>query len=85
MVQICIVLLISTVRSEYHSSGDDIIYDIFKSLPGAFIHEFPFTKLHFHPVNRADTPEASFAAEALLDLAACNHKKILGKIKTHQE
>ena len=37
MVQICIVLLISTVRSDYHSSGDDITGNDFKNELGVQI------------------------------------------------
>ena len=66
------------IVTSIHHSGDDIVYDVLKGLPGAFIHEFPLMKLSFHPVVRPDTPEAAYAAEAILDLAACNHKRILG-------
>ena len=34
-------------------------------------------KMQYRPMSCPDTLEAAYAAEALLDLSTCNHKKIL--------
>ncbi len=61
-------------------SGDEVLFNLLKQIPGAYFQDFPFEKLSYRPMNRPDTTEASFAANALLDLSNCNHSKILGKI-----
>jgi len=66
-------IIITSVKD----SGDDVLFNVFKRIPGAYIHEFPFMKMQYRPMSRPDTPEAAYAAEALLDLSTCNHKKIL--------
>ena len=68
-------IIITSIKN----SGDEILFDIFKKIPGAYVHEFPFVKMQYRPMNRPDTSEAAFAAEALLDLTTCKHKKLLGK------
>lgn len=60
-------------------SGDELIFEALKSTPGAYVHEYPMSRMSFRPLGRPDTPDATFAAETLLELSNCNHSKIHGK------
>ena len=60
-------------------SGEEILANIFKEIPGLYYQPHPLGKLQFRAIARPDITEATEASEYLLDISLCEHKKLIEK------